>query len=659
MFDIRVFSVSYLQNLVRREWRSTGAIQVVGRQGKLYTIFVENEADRNKIFQQGPYAFQGAFFVVDWWRTNSVLRQIVPDQVPLWLQLWDLPLEYQVPSIAQRMASLAGEVIDIDWMNVIPRNIRYMRVRIWIDPHKPLVSGTMLQMDDGRLTKITFSYERVCKICLKCGIIGHTTPHCPHDNMDIERVLNEQMRKIERRRGLHIFYDTQEIPSNSDDFDRPKQFRHHDFSPLPFEVPSAPTRSTMLVEEHGDWRDLDTRRNLFPMDFGLPNPDIAESSQMGALRTTTFTNQTPFSVTNTLATDREVIPPLDVSFNVPINNPLISEVAPDLNVLAALLPTDRTGTLQDIITVHARHVPATLDEWLLCREQLDENNPDLKLTATDGINGSSSFPQVPTTRVPQQPPPTIVSPQHSESLLHLDQTLTPSLSLNTEPPPTSFQPLPTIPTPNLETPFQPPNTQALSTETTPSFIQLNPVDTSDDTKRCFHVWESKERDLLHKMATQKMHNQQVKNLLPRNLEVLYANKNIIHAIVYLGSEKLFYLSAIYGHLVLHKRKQVWNQIKTLHQQVHDEEWLLVGDQVLTENDKFSFKGPSKLAGSEDLLECLNSCNLMDIPGSGQNFTWTNNRDEVDSVWEKLDRVFASISWLTKYDHVRVHNLPVL
>ncbi|OMO54597.1 hypothetical protein COLO4_36397 [Corchorus olitorius] len=61
MFDIRVFSVNYLQSLIRREWRSTGAIQVVGCQGKFYIIFVENEADRDKIVRRGPYAFKGLF----------------------------------------------------------------------------------------------------------------------------------------------------------------------------------------------------------------------------------------------------------------------------------------------------------------------------------------------------------------------------------------------------------------------------------------------------------------------------------------------------------------------------------------------------------------------------------------------------------------------
>ncbi|OMO51915.1 hypothetical protein CCACVL1_29507 [Corchorus capsularis] len=377
MFDIWVFPVSYLQSLVRREWRSTGAIQVIGH--------------------------QGAFFTVDWWRTNSVLRHILPDRVPVWLQLLDLPLEYQVPSIAQRMASLAGEVIEVDWMNIIRRNIRFMR-----------------------------------------------------------------MRKIERRIGLPIFYDTQEVhftnnimafhrrvkrhttrmtfsrmndgdQKDSDDFDRSQQFRHHKFSPLPFEVPYAPTRSTILAEEHCEWRDLVTGRNLLPMDFGLLNPDIAE-------------------------------------------------MAPDLNVPVALLPTDRTGTLQDIITVHARPVPPTLDEWLLCREQLDANNPTLlKSTAPDDINGSFSFSQVlQTTGVTQQPQPTTAFSPQPEPLHHIDQTLTPHLLLNTEPLPTSSQPLPITPPPppppHLETSVPTRSTQPLSTETTPSIIQPNQVDTSDNTK---------------------------------------------------------------------------------------------------------------------------------------------------------------------------------
>ena len=42
-----------------------------------------------------------------------------------------------------------GVVTQVDWNEVMPRNLRFMRVRAWIDPHAPLIAGGILRQDDG------------------------------------------------------------------------------------------------------------------------------------------------------------------------------------------------------------------------------------------------------------------------------------------------------------------------------------------------------------------------------------------------------------------------------------------------------------------------------------------------------------------------------
>ena len=77
----------------------------------------------------------------------------------------------------------------MDGTEIFPRNIRFMRVRVWIDRNTPLMAGSMLRRDDGVMTWVEFRYERIHTVCMRCDIIGHTAPHCPHLNPDIERMI--------------------------------------------------------------------------------------------------------------------------------------------------------------------------------------------------------------------------------------------------------------------------------------------------------------------------------------------------------------------------------------------------------------------------------------------------------------------------------------
>lgn len=45
---------------------------------------------------------------------------------------------------------------------------------------RPLVLGAFLRLENGDLTWVQFGYERVFKVCFKCGCVGHTLLYCPY-----------------------------------------------------------------------------------------------------------------------------------------------------------------------------------------------------------------------------------------------------------------------------------------------------------------------------------------------------------------------------------------------------------------------------------------------------------------------------------------------
>ncbi|OMO83903.1 Zinc knuckle CX2CX4HX4C [Corchorus olitorius] len=124
--------------------------------------------------------------------------------INIWLQIWDLPFEYQQSLVAKRMALLPRGVLQLDWEERQPRNIRFMRIRVSVDLTFPLVPGCTLERDDGTSQWIRFRYEMVHKFCLNCGEIGHTQRNCHNSFVEVERRISLDLNRTSQRHGFPI-----------------------------------------------------------------------------------------------------------------------------------------------------------------------------------------------------------------------------------------------------------------------------------------------------------------------------------------------------------------------------------------------------------------------------------------------------------------------
>ena len=59
-----------------------------------------------------------------------------------------------------------------------------------------------------------------------------------------------------------------------------------------------------------------------------------------------------------------------------------------------------------------------------------------------------------------------------------------------------------------------------------------------------------------------------------------------------------------------------------------------------------------------LTGTLTEYGLMELASEGNWFTWTNNRQEHDSFWGRLDRMFCIVRWLNLFPYSKVHCLPI-
>ena len=73
-----------------------------------------------------------------------------------------------------------------------------------------VVSGFMLRLDDGTETWVQCRYERVHKLCTKCGLIGHTRSQCSESIDEVECMLIRQRQRIQRLHQVPYAYDSLE-----------------------------------------------------------------------------------------------------------------------------------------------------------------------------------------------------------------------------------------------------------------------------------------------------------------------------------------------------------------------------------------------------------------------------------------------------------------
>lgn len=71
----------------------------------------------------------------------------------------------------------------------------------------PVIAGFMLRIDEGSSLWIQCRYERVHKLCTRCGLIGHTHKQCTHSMDDVERMLYRQRVSIQDLHQVQYRFD--------------------------------------------------------------------------------------------------------------------------------------------------------------------------------------------------------------------------------------------------------------------------------------------------------------------------------------------------------------------------------------------------------------------------------------------------------------------
>ena len=109
------------------------------------------------------------------------------------------------------LPAMIGPVEWVDWPIGIPRNLRFLRVKVWINPLEPLFMGFSLKMDDDTHVWLQCKYERVFRLCFSCGCIGHKVNTCTKSPQQISIAMQRQVMRIRSNFGVRIAVDINQV----------------------------------------------------------------------------------------------------------------------------------------------------------------------------------------------------------------------------------------------------------------------------------------------------------------------------------------------------------------------------------------------------------------------------------------------------------------
>lgn len=117
------------------------------------------------------------------------------------------------------------------------------------------------------------------------------------------------------------------------------------------------------------------------------------------------------------------------------------------------------------------------------------------------------------------------------------------------------------------------------------------------------------------------------------MSCIYASANVIFCKVAAFDDNIWYIMFVYGA----PRVAVWSTISSL--LIPLSKVLIIGDfnQVELHSDKIG--GSSFVRGWEDFLDLRLSMQLLEVPFSGPQCTWTNNHNDSSLILERLDRAY--------------------
>ena len=140
-----------------------------------------------------------------------------------------------------------------------------------------------------------------------------------------------------------------------------------------------------------------------------------------------------------------------------------------------------------------------------------------------------------------------------------------------------------------------------------------------------------------------------------SIKVVDSSLNFIDAIVNDGQDDAWRFTGIYGFPDSRRKMETWHLLRELNNK-YNIPWVCAGDfnEILRGHEKLG-GSPRREAEMDAFRDVVDEIDFVDLSFTGKKFTWKGKRGEA-MILERLDRAFATPSWLECFPATRVQHV---
>ncbi|KAK9666078.1 hypothetical protein RND81_14G158900 [Saponaria officinalis] len=151
---------------------------VIDSPSKTFIFHFNDLGDKSRVLEGQPWHFDSFVWCLNDPNTNGTLWDVPLSHVPLWVRVYDLPLEGRSSDgNCMKIGNQVGIFISRD-SSSYPALDRAIRIRVLHDVRTNLKRYVSIRMGGGKIVNYPVKYERLPLFCYECGIIGHGEKDC-------------------------------------------------------------------------------------------------------------------------------------------------------------------------------------------------------------------------------------------------------------------------------------------------------------------------------------------------------------------------------------------------------------------------------------------------------------------------------------------------
>jgi hypothetical protein len=146
---------------------------------------MDDVADHDRILLGNPWIFRNSWLVVKPWDREVDHHTLDFDHVPIWIQLWGLPIHCRTKQMGESIGALLVHVEASEFYEYPGKNV-IIKIKVAIDTKRPILSGIHIGNPIDGTKWIDYRYEKLPRVCFKCGMLGHMDKLCRNPALNLE-----------------------------------------------------------------------------------------------------------------------------------------------------------------------------------------------------------------------------------------------------------------------------------------------------------------------------------------------------------------------------------------------------------------------------------------------------------------------------------------